>query len=753
MLLISCSGFPLPEIPPPSGTAPAPLGSEGATNIAPNGDNGAPSSGVAPARTIIGTEAFQPARPSPHVVTAANGNISFNYINAPVREVVREVLGDALHVEYVVDPKVQGTITAQTGAPIPPGAVLSTLESVLRASGIALLPVGDVYRIMPLEDASKAGLATMAAATGTQTGFGVRILPLKFVPAEDMKNLLQPFVPATGTLQADGARNVLIISGSATDLEGFSSLVRQFDVDWLEGKSLGIYPLHVGTAKDVTDEVQSILQQGGNNAPGPLSSLVRVVPIERLNAVLVITSQPEYLSKVKSWIDRLDYGNDETTPRIFNYHVQNSRATDVARVLSQLLSSGSVRSPTVETVPGSQTAQIGSQNGGGAGQAGGLAQGGGLGQSNGLGQNGAFGNATSGSMGNGLGLGQQSLTQQGAQAGQGQPAGAQRSVEDQELSIAEALGGDNSATGNRGLQTPPVRIVADDKNNELVIYARPRDYRMLVDVIQRLDIVPLQVLIEATIAEVTLSDSLQYGLQYFLKSGSSNFEFTNSTGGNLTTTDISGVFPGFNYVLSAANQVAVLNLLRSVSNVRVISSPQLLVLDHRTASLQVGDQVPIITQSAQSLVTADAPVVNSVQYQNTGVLLQVTPRVNSTGLVTLDIDQEVSEVAPTTSSTINSPTIDDRHINTSVIVRDGQTIALGGLILENRSDTKSGIPILSSIPLIGPLFRNTSRSNGRTELLVLLSPKVVRNPMDAQQMTDDLRERMRTLKPLNISVH
>jgi general secretion pathway protein D len=162
--------------------------------------------------------------------------------------------------------------------------------------------------------------------------------------------------------------------------------------------------------------------------------------------------------------------------------------------------------------------------------------------------------------------------------------------------------------------------------------------------------------------------------------------------------------------------------------------------------------VPIVVQSAQSVINPDSPIVNSIQYRNTGVVLQVTPRVNTSGLVTLDIDQEVSDVARTTSSTINSPTISQRRIASSVVVQDGETVALGGLIRDNQTDQRSGIPVLSSLPLIGPLFRDTQRATTRTELLVLLAPRIVRDPRRARELTDELRDRLRSLKPLDARV-
>jgi general secretion pathway protein D len=527
------------------------------------------------------------------------------------------------------------------------------------------------------------------------------------------------------------------VSGPSADLDGFTELVRQFDVDWLASKSYGIYPLHVGQAKDVAGDLQSLLQEAGSGSGGPSASIVRVVPIERLNAILVITTQPAYLRQVKAWIDRLDYGDDQTTPQAFEYRVQNSRAVDLARVLTQLFQSGDVRTVGATTAPGSGMAHVFNNTSG---------SGIGLGQ-------------TSSSSGSGLNPSGTALATPASGTATTQTASATNPAP---ASPANANGTTTSVTDGltqggarerNDLQLPPVRIVADEKNNALVIYARPRDYQMIEAVIRRLDIVPLQVMIEATIAEVTLNDQLQYGLQYFLKSGSIKNEFSTGTTGTISPSDIAGVFPGFNYVFATSSQNVVLNLLRAVSTVTVISSPQLLVLDHQTAGLEVGAQVPIVTQSAQSVVTTGAPLVNSVDYRNTGVILQVTPRVNSSGLVTLDIDQEVSDVAPTTSSQIDSPTINDRHIISSVVVKDGETISLGGLISENRNDSKTGIPLLDELPLVGPVFRSTNRSLGRTELLVMLTPRVVRNSRDADAMTNDLLAGMRTIQPLGLKPH
>jgi general secretion pathway protein D len=727
LALASCTPMPPPQVAvePSRGTPPASSAVDTAANEQPAAPRKAPEVFPGTGVLVATPGAARPAR-----VVASDGGISFNFVNADVRDVVREILGEQLHLDYVVDPKVQGTITAQTGAAVPREAVLSTFEGVLRANGLALVHSGDLYRVLPIEDAAKAG-----GAPGTEggPGFATRVLPLRYASAPALKSVLDPFVPPGGLLQADAARNVLIISGAGTDLSGFADLVRQFDVDWLAGTSFALYTLRVGIAKDIATELEPIFGEGGS---APVAGLVRIVPIERLNALLVISPQRTYLAQVKTWIDRLDYGDDQTTPRLFEYRVQNSRAADLAAVLTQLLSSGNVSTVQPETAPGTKPVELGQPTQGGTG---------GLPSAAGIGGGGLPGAAG--------GLAAPATSLPSSQLGQTvSPPGSQRQGAQGRQALNAALkptaGGGGGAGGPGELALPPVHIVADEKNNALVIFARPRDYKMIEAMIKRLDIVPLQVLIEATIAEVTLNDNLQFGLQWFFSKASSKFELNQATSGIGTAADIVSSFPGFNYVLGGGKEKLVLSALSQLTHVDVVSAPHLLVLDHQTAGLQVGDQVPIVTESAQSVIAAGAPLVNSVQYLNTGVVLQVTPRVNSSGLITLDIDQQVSEPTTTTTSQIQSPTITQRRIVTSVVVQDGETIALGGLILDNQNNARNGIPVLSDIPVVGSLFRTDTRKNSRTELLVLLSPRIVRNAKEARDMTDDLRDRMRLVKPL-----
>jgi general secretion pathway protein D len=305
-------------------------------------------------------------------------------------------------------------------------------------------------------------------------------------------------------------------------------------------------------------------------------------------------------------------------------------------------------------------------------------------------------------------------------------------------------------------QKESLRIVADARNNALLIYATPVEYQLIEAAVKKLDIVPLQVLIEATIAEVTLNDALKYGVEWFFNVGNSKFVFrtaeppinTPSPGPGLILSQL----PGFSYLLTSNDVSVVLNALTQITDVKVISSPQLLVLDNEPARLQVGDQVPIAVRSSVSVIDPEAPVVNEIEYRDTGVILDIIPRVNASGLVVLDIIQEVSDVVVRpgvqTSTTTTTPTIAQRRIASTVAINSGETIALGGLIRDNTSKSVSGIPLLSDIPVLGNLFKTTSDNVARTELLVLLTPRVVRDRQDARTITEELRSRLRTLTPL-----
>ena len=706
VLLTACEDFKVviePDEPAEQAAeAPAAAAGTGAPAVAEAGQLAPPAAGAAPRKPGIypGTGRFISRRAAarPPVGFTAEGDVTLNFADADVREVVRTILGDILKVNYIIDPKVEGTITVQTSRPLARSFLLSTLESILRVNGAVLVREGEVYRIVPWKDAltGSAPLRPRARPGAREPGFGVEIVPLRYIAAAEMEKILISFAPKESILKADPARNLLILAGTRAERATLLDAIELFDVDWLSGMSFGLFPLQNANVKDLAGELEKVFGKEGET---PLGGLVRFVPVERLNAVMVISPQPAYLEQARIWVERLDQSADATSPRVYVYYVQNGRAADLAAVLNDIFGGRRAPEAPVRLAPGREPVTLRAEAVAPRAPA--------------------------------------RRTVQGMA-----PAGGARQPEPR---AAPAPAAPPAAAPGEGIALAgeaEIRIIADEANNALVILATPADYRMVEAALKKLDIVPLQVLIEATIAEVTLTDDLRYGLQWFFKSG--NFSATLS---EVDTGAAAQIFPGFSFLFATPDARIVLNALDEVTDINVISSPQLMVLDNQTARLQVGDQVPFATQSTVS--TEDPTLsVNIIQQLDTGVILSVTPRVNAGGLVIMEIEQEVSDAVTTVTSTIDSPTIRQRKITSTVAIQSGQTVALGGLIQDDDTRSKSGIPILHDLPLIGPLFGTTDTSSTRTELLILITPRVIRNQAEARAVTDELRRRLRAVVPL-----
>lgn len=672
--------------------------------------------------------------PSPRsrasVASGAGGAVTLNVVDGNLREVVRLVLEDTLGVNYIIDPGIQGTITLQTTRPVPPDELLPMLDAVLRLNGAALVEASGLYKIVPIDQALTSGIAPdIEPITGAGApGFTVRIVPLEFVGTAEMANVLGPFTPPGGSVQAVPERNLLVISGGGDQVQTLADLVSIFDVDWLRGRSIGLFPLTNADPIRLLPELEAIF---GTEEGAPLADVVRFLPVERLNAMLVITSRPDYLQRVEGWIERLDQAGEGDTEQVYVYPVQNGRAEALADVLSQLFDiQTSAAGGTDLLAPGLDPIDIGSTTSGLGGSSFG-------GSSTGSGGSdlSADTGAGTGSSGSSTGLsGTQSRLGGGASGaafGTSSPGGASFG--------SSSLGGAGGLSEGVG-----TRIIADTTTNSLVIRATPGEFRRIEDALRQLDILPLQVLIEATIAEVSLQDDLQFGVNFFFQTGDLGLNFTSGT-----VAGASPVFPGFNAIFdSDTGTRVVLNALDRVTDVNIVSAPQVLVLDNQTAELQVGDEVPILTQTATSTTDPDAPLVSTVEQRQTGVLLSVTPRVNSSGLVILEVLQEVSTATSTDSSNIDSPTISTRRLASTISVQSGETVALGGLIQETDSRTRDGVPFFSRIPLLGSLFRRQATDLDRTELLILLTPQVIRDPNEARSATAELRRRLRAVEPL-----
>ncbi|MFP5414233.1 MAG: type II secretion system secretin GspD [Gammaproteobacteria bacterium] len=705
--------------------------------------------------------------PRPTGAQAVAGDpVSLDFEQAPVTEVVHAILGDILAVPYVVNQPVAGSLTIHTAQPLPRDQVLPVLESILQANGLAMVidPSG-IYHVGRPE--TLRGIAPSLGNLGgtLPPGQNLMIVPLQFVGAAEMAEILAPIATPENIVRVDPVRNLLILAATRSQLDGFMQIVQTFDVDVLKGMSLGLFPLKNVSVAEVESALAALSGgaaapgkapgagdaaakggvQGaakGNAAapavaglalPGPLAGLVKVVAIERLNALLIVTSRAYYLDRASEWIAQFDQprGNGNE-PQLFVYAVQNGTSQHLSDLLNALYGSGTTVGGGADSgvAPGLGQSSFGGGFGrsGSSGGFGGNRSG--FGGSSLGGQSGFGGSSRSGFGGsNSSGLGSSRGGLGGSRLGRGGQSGNQ-----QEMTTIE-LG-------------PDVRIVADEFNNALLIYAPRREYEKVRGALQQLDVPPTQILIEASILEVTLTDEFSFGLQWAFQGDVNG----GRTGTGIFNPNASGNIgpqqPGFSYsIANRAGQVqAVLNTLAKKNLVNVISSPSLMVLDNHSAQIQVGDQQPV---QSSTVVTDGGNTTSSIQFKDTGVMLDVLPSVNAGGLVTMDINQDVTDVGPVDAATGQRSFL-QRTISSRVAVRSGETVVLGGLIRDNTSRGKTGVPWLQDIPVLGGLFRTTSRTNNRTELVVLITPRALQNDEQLRAVSDEMRRHFaRSLGAIN----
>ncbi|MCG7906510.1 MAG: type II secretion system secretin GspD [Candidatus Thiodiazotropha taylori] len=620
---------------------------------------------------------------------SATGDITLNFEKADLREVVQTVLGELLDENYILDPAVKGTVTIQTGKSLPKADLLPTLETLLRMNGAAMVLVDGIYRILPLSKAIQ-GQQVPRLADGSApipAGYALQVVPVKYIGVREMAQILQPLAPVNSVIRVDATRNLLVLGGTSGELAGMLETIQLFDVDWMEGLSVGFFPLKYAKVSTVTKELQAIV---GSMDSNPLEGMFRVVPVDEAGGILVVTPQKRYLDRVAEWIPRLDRVDSQesgTGQKLYVYRVQNGEAVELADMLQQLFSASGAtqkKSKSAEVAPGKTKKTLSS------------------------------------------------------------------STDSESKSLSTTSVARMTFFGAGGSEAKSeIRVVADDKHNSLVITATPFQYANMLDALEKLDVRQLQVMVEATIIEVALQDEFKYGLQWAFNSDVGSNYLGEGVLSSTTSTVLGNTLPGFNFsVLRSASDVrAVFNALAEDSLIRVLSSPSVMVLDNETASIQVGDEVPIVDQQRQSTTDSDSPIINSISYRETGVMLEVTPRVNPGGLVTLDVTQEVSDVSDVVaSSTSGSPTISTRKITSTVAVKNGEVLVLGGLITDRDNEGTSGLPFLSKLPLIGWLFGQESTFSKRTELVVVLVPTVVFNSDDNRQVVESFRAKLQGLK-------
>ncbi len=669
----------LPSAPPPDrAVATVPANRLGASPIQPIIVHGAESPAAGGATRPVVTGGDDPA------------DVTLNFAGADIRDVINAVLGKTLKLNYVIDPEVTGPVTFNVSRPISRNEVLSTLEAVLNSRGATMVQSDGIIRVMPLRKDGKSDAAAPLGFGASVQGAGQRteVFPLRFVGATDMQHVLEKVLPAGVPIAPDDKNHRVVIQGTPSEIQLAGDTVKVFDIDQLAGTSIAIMPLKNAEPGPLVEELRNIFTATRKEAD---TDAVRFMPIPRLNAVMVITHSGQYLDDARTWIARLDRVQDLTERRVYVYNLQYAKAGQIGEKLQGLLTGMDIQFKGPAT-PAADT-----------------------------------------------GLAPTAPGFEGpppALPGDAQPRAAAPAPAPALAAPAAAAPDANPPAANS------VRIEADEAHNALLISANAKDYELIREVLAGIDVPPLQVLIEVTVAEVDLNDNLNYGVEYFINSGKTSSLLTTAS-----SAAIAAATPGFSLAWVTGNFTprAVLNLLSDVTQTKVISTPRLLVLSNQTARLQVGDVVPIITQSAASTITSNPQVLNNITYKETGVVLEVTPRVNAGGYVTMDVNQSVSNVVNTTTSQIDSPTFQQRRLNSTISVKSGETILLGGMIQQNDNRESQGIPILHDIPGIGPLFGTHTNGTVRTELIMLLTPHVVSNESESRSLTNQIEQQFQTV--------
>lgn len=641
-------------------------------------------------------------------------DVSINFEQAPLSEVMHAIMGDILQLDYVVDQPIKGEVTLRTRTPIPRDELFAVLESLLKANNVIIIRGSD-GRYLVTSTANGAKVAPGVSNPRNQgVGYSTIVVPLQYISASNMAEILEPVADPVAFVRVDNVRNLLMLAGSRAQLNGWLEMVETFDVDLLAGMSVGIFPLENSSADEVHQAISALLSsgEGSDEQGGDWSQLIRVIPIARLNSILVVTPRAHYLDIVQKWITRLDDAYvSGADMRLYVYPVQNTTAERLATLLNSIYS-------------GNMNQKSSSSN-----------------------NNNSFGSSSSSGFGSDAsvapGMNRESIGSSSAVGGNFNPrSNNSGSDTGSGISTVAMAGGSNSLLAD-------VRVVADEESNALLIYSTGIQYRIIKTALEQLDQEATQIIIEASIIEVTLTDNLQYGLEW---------TFSNEIGDDRTGTGLltgaasSGLglpsVSGFSYsvVNSAGDIKAVLTALAEDKLLNVISTPSVMVLDNHDAYIHVGDQVPVQSSTTQ---TDGGNTIQSIEYKDTGVQLNVRPSVNAGGLVTMQIEQSVTDVGEIDLAT-RQRSFNERSIMSRVAVRSHESVVLGGLIRENASSTESGIPFLHTLPVIGPLFGSTVKEDRRTELLVIITPRALYNEQDLREVSEQMRSQIRHMELIEL---
>jgi general secretion pathway protein D len=733
-----------PPTPQPGGAAAAPAtvapSPAAPTLAAPATPPAAPIAMPAPgAAAPAATPAGSSSNPGVVLSNTPNPGVTLKFDNADIYEVIQVVLGEVLKLDYVIDPTVQGRVTLKSTGAISMADIYSTLETALAASNISIVRQGKLYKV--LRDTNAVRDVGLGPGVGAASSV-MQIIPVQFVQANQLANTLRGFVGPQAAITNDPSNRYLIVVDKAANVEKIVDMVKTLDSDYVSQVQIRLFPLAHSEAADVAKELDALFKTSGIfNKPGTDATKTFFLPVARMNAVMVAAANPALIQTAEQWIKTLD-----AEPRnglgsfVHVYPVANGNAANLASLVTQIFGGSA---PT--------------QNNANTGAAG-------LPSASGT----AFGSST-GATGSNTGLA-------GAAAGGTNNQNNSSAARTIERGNTPSQGTTGTAPGLGG----SVQVIADTETNTLIVRASPQDYQQVRKVLERLDASPRQVMVQVMVAEVTLTDALQYGVEWWIKSaltsggkswpgflgldgGISTSGVNISAVGSTTGTPVIGSTPrvtgtstGLNYAVfgSAGQVIGLLNVLGRDTNVNILSAPHVLASDGKVAKIEVGSEVPVITQTvstpSNSLISSNQfSTSNSVQYRPTGILLEVKPSITSAGRLTLSISQEVSSVGDAVDAGgTKYPSFLKRKVTTDATIEDGKTIMLAGLI-ENRTENGIvGVPVLKDIPIVGGLFGTTNKTKNKTELLISITPYIVNSRDEADRLAGTFQESLHKLRAM-----
>jgi general secretion pathway protein D len=772
--------FPGSSIFGPGSTAPAPAPTEVATadsektaakpsSDKPDSRTKRPKSLPASMRTGLLGEETREGAPAATLTDPQKQKIVLNFDKADVVEVTNQIFGEYLKFNYVMDPSLRAQISLYLDGEFSKQELLQLITRAYNVSNIDIVAEKGLYHIQTLQRSPSSQLPIGGPQALKEDRFGVKpiliMYRLRYLDATQAMNTIKHFLTPGRTIGVDTLTNSLVMVEDSANARTIIEVLKTMDMNILKEVGMEIVQVKAIPPDVAVQNLEALMSKLDLFKNSKLGSNVALLPLQQLGAVLIIAQNPEFLKTAREWLLTMDMQGQEAGEQVYVYFVENGLARDIANILGQLygLNVTSGDTGARDRIVSATRSAFGRRSTGGVGGGGGFGSSSGLGglssQSGGTGLSsqspfGPSGTGTLGGGGSGIGTaGQRSATGFASGRGTGQIGRGATGFTTQ--------GAGGTGMGGQGATslTGQVSIIPDEVNNAIVIKANSADYAKIKATIQSLDIVPRAVLIEVMLAEITLSDDLQYGVEWYFKNkgmdiggykGSQTTFLNNKLGLSSGKFDpiVNAAATGLNmyWTTLAGDVAALIQLLSAETNVSVLSNPTLLAMDNQEATITVGGREPILSQQSVSEASSNT-IVNSVQYEETGIILNVVPHINSGGLVRMEVEQTIREAGVNENSKIDSPSFSERHVQTSVICQDGKTAVIGGIIQQKNDRGQSGIPFLRKVPLLSPLVSSTGKKLKRTELIVAITPHVVR-----QGDNEASREFLRKLKQLKDQV-